>query len=234
MSDLTDLLSHYGNEGDLTTADVLSRMPRPFSKGEALREAYRSWADYFANEMRHKAERPGVGSKDSDAAEFARTAILAPMAMRGGMGTSNGFGRALSSEPSTYYVQGGLGLLNEIPWLPRGFASQPREILGAGVAPPLSLIKHDATPMPDADAYWERARQEYPLRAQAQRIMNDFADKPGYHAWNSLRQIPMAMGYTGAAEGAAALAASRYLPLFFRAPEMPIPGSLLAERQGAR
>lgn len=248
MAELDRLLAQYGEgyvpplptDADRSTADIVEQY-RPPGKGERLKRAWEGMRAGQTADMARRAGQPLWGdprwagpegyeylplpAKESQAADMGRAAVAAPLGARGGLGGSTGGMGWLvprytpNAVPQALYVEGGLGLADDLPWLARGFASQPRELLGAGVAPPLALTKKDATPLADADAYWEEAGKSYPLRAQARRVVEDFKDKPVYHTVNSLRQIPMAMGYTGAAEGAMALGALQRLPAWLRGAE---------------
>lgn len=211
---------------------------RPPGKGELLQRAWRELRDRGTADLRRRAEEP-LANQMTD---FAKAAIVAPMGLRLGLGGSTGGMGYLvprytpDAVPQALRFEGGLGFFDAAPFPTpyTGFATQPREILGGAIAPYLAATKKDAKPMADADAYWDEAGKFYPLRAQAQKIIEDFKDKPAYHAWNSLRQIPMAMGYTGAAEGAMALGALQRLPAWLRGAEPAIPGSIRAAQQAER
>ncbi len=180
--------------------------------------------------------RVAFPAKESKTADFGRALLTGLMGVRGGMGSHGGLNRPfgalaseLESEPSRLHVEGGLGW-GEMPWSPG--AIQPDRILGRTVAAPLALTKRDTSVLSDsdlADKIYDKVHvNEYPLRAQWAKIIDDFRKRPVYHTVESLKQGPMAYGYgVGASEGAAALGLLKYLPLLARAEEAPIPGSIL-------
>ncbi len=175
-------------------------------------------------------------AKESKTADFGRALLTGLMGIRGGLGSHGGLNRPfgalaseLESEPARLHIEGGLGW-GEMPWSPG--AVQPDTILGRTVAAPLALTKRDTSSMSDsdlADKIYEKVHvNEYPLRGQLAKLVQDFKDRPSHHVWNSARQIPMMYGYgVGASEGAAALGLLKYLPLLARAEEPIIPGSIL-------
>ncbi len=246
------LLAQYGDSyapdeidgGGPTTSDVLAQYqpPQAPGKGERMRRAWAAYKDRAAADMLQKAERPFWGettkhtgvpfpAKDSQLADAARTAMLAPVGTRGGMGTYRGFGRYGDGEPMPYHVDGGLGMFKS-PLLPHALVEQPQGILGGLVAPMLAATKPDALPITNVDddvlqILGEEAGRTYTLGEQMKRIRRDLRERPGHHVWEGVKQSGMWTGYTGLPEIATALAALRYLPLYLRAPEPPIRGSIL-------